>query len=131
TYYGRFTWRTMPEQLQDAGVSWRVYGSQPDATEENNVLRYFRNYQDPATPLYQNAFVPSFPGSFETDCAAGALPQVSWVLAPLIDSEHPPAPTSFGEDALFRVMSALTSNPAVWERTALFVSYDENGGFFD
>jgi phospholipase C len=25
----------------------------------------------------------------------------------------------------------LLSNPAVWEKTALIVSYDENGGFFD
>jgi phospholipase C len=25
----------------------------------------------------------------------------------------------------------LLSNPAVWEKTALIISYDENGGFFD
>jgi len=29
------------------------------------------------------------------------------------------------------VLSALVSNPAVWSKTVLFVSYDENGGFFD
>jgi phospholipase C len=29
------------------------------------------------------------------------------------------------------VLDILTSNPAVWEKTALIVSYDENGGFFD
>ena len=131
TYYGRFTWETMPERLEAAGVSWKVYGSQPDATEENNVLRYFKNYLDPASPLYQKAFVPSFPGTFQTDCAAGTLPQVSWLLAPLLDSEHPPAPVSFGEDALYRALSALTSNPEVWAKTALVVTYDENGGFFD
>jgi phospholipase C len=131
TYYGRFTWPTFPERLQESGVNWKVYGSQPDATEENNVLRYFRNYQDPASELYQRAFLPSFPGTFQADCAAGTLPQVSWLLAPLVDSEHPPAPPSFGEDTLFRVLSALTSNPGVWAKTALVVTYDENGGFFD
>jgi phospholipase C len=29
------------------------------------------------------------------------------------------------------VLDILTSNPAVWEKTALIISYDENGGFFD
>jgi phospholipase C len=29
------------------------------------------------------------------------------------------------------VLASLTANPAVWARTALFVTYDENGGFFD
>lgn len=30
-----------------------------------------------------------------------------------------------------QVLDILTSNPAVWEKTALIVMYDENGGFFD
>lgn len=30
-----------------------------------------------------------------------------------------------------QVLSALTANPKVWAKTALIVSYDENGGFFD
>ena len=32
---------------------------------------------------------------------------------------------------IVHVLDILTSNPAVWEKTALIVSYDENGGFFD
>src|SRR6185312_3544258 len=43
----------------------------------------------------------------------------------------PPAPVTYGEVALAEVLNALTSNPAVWERSALFATYDENGGFFD
>jgi phospholipase C len=30
-----------------------------------------------------------------------------------------------------QILDILTSNPAVWEKTALIISYDENGGFFD
>jgi phospholipase C len=56
---------------------------------------------------------------------------VAWVLAPLLGSEHPPAPTELGELAVAQVVRALTSNPAVWRKTVLFVTYDENGGFFD
>ena len=29
------------------------------------------------------------------------------------------------------MLSALVSNPAVWAQTVLFVTHDENGGFFD
>jgi len=28
-------------------------------------------------------------------------------------------------------LDALTANKAVWEKSALFYTYDENGGFFD
>ena len=49
----------------------------------------------------------------------------------LVESEHPPAPVTYGEVALAQVLNALVSNPAVWEKTALFATYDENGGFFD
>ena len=29
------------------------------------------------------------------------------------------------------VLHVLTANPALWAKTALFVTWDENGGFFD
>ena len=126
---GTLTWTTMPEQLNTRSVSWKVYGS-VDANFGDNVLPYFRNYQVNAE-LAANAFTPSFPGTFETDCAAGTLPQVSWILAPLVESEHPPAAVTYGEVAAAQVLDALVSNPAVWAKTALFITYDENGGFFD
>ena len=130
TFFGHLTYTTMPEQLQTRGITWKVYSS-PDSNLENNVLWYFKNFQDPASALYQNAFLPSYPSSFVTDALAGNLPQVSWVLAPLVDSEHPPAPPVFGENELLTILNALTANPAQWAETVLFVTYDEHGGFFD
>ncbi len=97
----------------------------------NNVLSYFRNFQDPASPLYQNAFGPQFPVDFLADALSGNLPQVSWVLASIVDSDHPPAPSLFGENTLSAIVSALTANSALWAKTVLFATYDENGGFFD
>ena len=135
SFFGRLTYTTMPEQLQARGISWKVY-SPPDANILNsvlsdNVLSYFKNFQDPASPLYQKAFLPQFPTDFLADAASGNLPQVSWVLASLVDSDHPPAPSLFGESTLSGILTALTANPAQWAKTALFVTYDENGGFFD
>jgi phospholipase C len=135
SFFGSLTYTTMPEQLQARGISWKVYSS-PDANILNsifsdNVLSYFKNFQNTASPLYQNAFVPQFPAGFVADALSGNLPQVSWVLASLVDSDHPPAPSLFGESTLFAILNALTANPAQWAKTALFVTYDENGGFFD
>src|ERR1700731_5321557 len=110
-FYGKLTYTTMPEQLQSRGVSWKVYSS-PDANILNsifsdNFLSYFKNFQNTASPLYQNAFLPQFPAGFVADALSGNLPQVSWVLASLVDSDHPPAPSLFGERALFPILNAL------------------------
>ncbi len=129
-YFGKFTWTTMPEQLQARGIDWKVY-SPPDSNLENNVLAYFKRFMTPGSPLYQKAFVPTFPGAFQTDCAAGTLPPVSWVLAPLVSSEHPPAPPGLGEDTARIVLESLVANPSLWSKTVVFMTYDENGGFFD
>jgi phospholipase C len=127
--YGKFTWPTYPEQLQAHGISWKVYAT-PDGNYGDNVLPYFKAYQQ-SPVLAANALTPTFPTDFLADCAAGTLPQVSWVLASLVQSEHPPAPVTYGEVALSQILQALTSNPTVWSKTALFATYDENGGFFD
>ena len=134
-FYGRLTYTTMPEQLQARGISWKVYSS-PDANILNgilsdNVLSYFKNFQDPASVLHQNAFGPQFPTDFLTDALSGNLPQVSWLIGPVVVSDHPPSPSLFGENVLSTIVSALTANNAQWAKTVLFATYDENGGFFD
>jgi phospholipase C len=133
--YGRLTYTTMPEQLQARGISWKVYSS-PDenilgGVLSDNVLSYFANYQDPSSVLHQNAFGPQFPANFLSDIAAGNLPQVSWLIGSVATSDHPPAPSVFGENILSLMLTALLANPALWAKTVLFVNYDENGGFFD
>jgi phospholipase C len=127
--FGTLSWTTMPEQLQARAISWKVY-STADGNFGDNVLPYFKQYQT-NPQLAAKAFTPSFPGTFQTDVAAGTLPQVSWVLAPLLASEHPPAPPELGEVVAAQVLNTLVSNPAVWAKTALIITYDENGGFFD
>lgn len=127
-------WVTYPERLQQRGISWKVYGT-TDSQSENNVLTYFKAYADPSSPLFARAFGSQNQGAvladFAADCLAGSLPQVSWVLPQLVDSEHPPGPVEWGQDATYRVLEAITANPRLWSRTVLFVTYDENGGFFD
>jgi phospholipase C len=129
---GHFTWTTMPERLEAHGVSWKVYTSSKAAIL-NNVLPYFRRYK-PGSKLARKGIDPTYPQDFMSDLAHGRLPQVSWLLPSLFADEHPgPAGSSpaAGEAAVRQVVEALVSHPGTWRKTALFITYDENGGFFD
>ena len=133
--YGRLTYTTMPEQLEARGISWKVYSS-PDESVlggilSDNVLSYFKNFQNTSSVLHQNAFSPQFPLDFLADVASGNLPQASWLIGSVLTSDHPPAPSLFGENALSLIVGALMANPLLWAKTVLIVNYDENGGFFD
>ncbi|MBJ7609384.1 MAG: twin-arginine translocation signal domain-containing protein [Candidatus Dormibacteraeota bacterium] len=125
-------WRPYPELLSAAGISWKVYGTQ-DAHTGDNVLRYFPQYRPTSGnfSLSSKAFgSTTFPVDFEADAREGTLPQVSWVLSSLVDTEHAPAPIEWGQDDTEKVVLALLASPQ-WPSTALFITYDENGGFFD
>ena len=63
----------MPEALEDAGVSWKVYNAPGSAYQptndlaiavSNNILLYFKQYMNPSSALYQKAFLPIFPNDF-------------------------------------------------------------------
>ena len=127
----RFSWTTMPERLEAQGISWRVY-SDPGSTfvDGDNTLLYFTQFASDAV-LRGKGITPTF-ADFETDAAAGTLPQVSWLITPVALLEHPVQSTPVrGESVIARVVSALTGRPEVWAHTVLLLTYDENGGFFD
>jgi phospholipase C len=127
---GKLTWTTMPEQLQARGISWKVYSPDNLSPLADPVFIYFKNIVE--TPaLAARALVPTFPASFLADVATGTLPQVSWIYTVFPQSEHPPAPPAYGEAAISQIVQALLANPKLWAKTALFITYDENGGFFD
>lgn len=74
---------------------------------------------------------------FLKDCAAGTLPQVSFVdprflgeAEGLSNDDHPHADIRNGEAFLNQVYTGITSSP-VWKNTLLIINFDEWGGFFD
>jgi phospholipase C len=134
------SWPTMPEALEDANVSWKVYTPPGDIYRVTNdevmlfsdgILQYFSQYSAPSSSLYQKAFLPTNPADFTADVQAGTLPQVSWIIPPLGYDEHPPAPPALGASFIDQVLRTLVSNEEVWSKTVLFIMYDENDGFFD
>jgi phospholipase C len=151
-----YGWSTYPEVLQAAGISWKVYqdiGTGLNAAGSwgwtqnayignygDNSLLYFNQYRNaqPGDPLYERARtgtnVAAGGGYFDVlkrDVQSGELPQVSWIVAPEAYSEHPNWPANYGAWYIDQVLQVLTSNPALWSKTALLITYDENDGFFD
>ena len=155
-----YNWSTYPERLQAAGISWKVYqdigvglnaggywGWTEDAYIGNygdNSLLYFHQYQNAQTgdPLADHAKTGTNISAyardplrlldvFRDDVSAGKLPQVSWIVAPEAYCEHPNFPPNYGAWYISQFLDILTSNPEVWSKTALFINYDEGGGFFD
>jgi phospholipase C len=131
---GKLSWKTMPEALLEAGVSWKVYND-PTGILGLGVLSYFKNYTNPFSitgiELIARGLTPSYPDDFASDVAKGTLPSVSWIVPPLAECEHPAAPPEWGEYLVHQVLSILVANPEVWAQTVFIVNYDENGGFFD
>jgi phospholipase C len=68
---------------------------------------------------------------FFSDCAHGRLPAVSFVDPEFdIRSEEDPQDIQFGERFVARVVRAVMESPN-WKNTALFLTYDEHGGYYD
>jgi len=129
-FEGRFTWTTMPEQLSAAGVSWKVY-SGSDLAILDNVLSYFSAYKTDPT-LAAAAFNPVYPKDLVADIKSGELPQVSWVNMSVFETEHPGYSTAeVGEYAVQRLLDRFLARPDLLAKTAVFITWDENGGFFD
>jgi len=126
-----YGWKTYPEALTDAGVSWQVY--QEVDNYQCNLLENFAAFQtaQPGSTLFQSGLRTFQPGQFEYDAASGQLPSVSWIIPPSYQSEHPDYPPAAGADFVASKIDAIASNPDVWNSTVLILSYDENDGIFD
>ncbi|WP_369201111.1 phosphocholine-specific phospholipase C [Streptomyces sp. PU-14G] len=151
-----YGWTTYPERLEQAGVSWKIYQDIGDGLNEDggwgwiedayrgnygdNSLLWFTKYQNakPGDALYDKARTGTdakkgdgFFDVLRADVQSGKLPQISWIAAPEAFTEHPNFPANYGAWYISQVLDALTSNPDVWAKTALFITYDENDGYFD
>jgi phospholipase C len=151
-----YGWTTYPERLEQAGISWKIYQDTGDGLDAaggwgwiedayrgnygDNSLLYFDQYRNakPGDALYDKARTGTnakagdgFFDVLRADVKGGRLPQISWIAAPEAFSEHPNWPANYGAWYVSQVLDALTSDPEVWSRTALFITYDENDGYFD
>lgn len=131
-----FQWPTIPDVLDKAGISWRIYqdpnNNWTGAMHGCLAFESFRTAK-PGSSIYENGMRHWTLKDLEEQVKNKTLPQVSWILPSQMDSEHPGAPSSpyRGADFTHEVLSAITSNPEVWSKTAFFLTFDENDGLFD
>ena len=115
------------DELEKRHVSWNLYGDgSPGAAVIYNV-----NF------LNRWARTVKYPfADFLASASDGTLPQVSVVDAhiaaegPTQNDEHPPADVQVGQKFMSDVVHALMKSPK-WAHTALFITWDEHGGFYD
>ena len=121
-----------------AGARHLVEGlSTPDASafgsiDSDNVLPYFKNFQDPTNAALQERIRTPFSRGLRLPTP---LAEICRRFAGSSARSSPPIilhrPSLFGENTLSAIVTALTANPVAWAKTVLFITYDENGGFFD
>lgn len=119
--------QTLGDLLEDAGISWRYYapvqGTSGYIWNSYSAVNHIRN-----GPLWSSRVVPY--GQFLTDVQNGTLPTVSWLIPDGADSEHPPSGTCAGENWTVTQLNALMNSP-YWSSTAVFLTWDDFGGFYD
>ena len=118
-----FSQPTILNLLDAHGITWREYVSDVPMFI---FFAYVRDHPANVVPIAQ----------YFADAAAGTLPQVAFLDARGFGTlnqesdEHPPANVQVGEEFGAGVVAALMASPD-WARSALFLTYDEHGGYFD
>jgi phospholipase C len=130
-FYANQQFKSIYERLRSGGRSTKLYYfDQASSTLEIvNLLQH----------------QPELFGTFDQfveDCERGTLPDYSFVEPNYTDHEsnggmliasdqHPDHHVREGERYIAAVYNAIRQNPALWESTALLVTYDEHGGIYD
>ena len=118
---------TLVDSLNNAGITWKYYAP-PEGTSGYifSVLDAIKHIRE--TPIWQENVVPDT--SFASDAANGNLPQVSWLVTGSDNTDHPPYSICGGENWVVNQINALMQGP-LWGSTALFLTWDDFGGFYD
>jgi phospholipase C len=124
-----FDFPVLPDLMNNAGLSWRYYsppiGTTGGQWNELDAIRHIRN-----SPQWATNVVPD--SQFYID-AAGAnsfLANVSWLVEPDNKSGHPPNSFCADENTVVGLVNAVMQGPQ-WNSTAIFITFDDWGGFYD
>jgi phospholipase C len=139
-----YPWTDLTFLLHGAHVPWAYYvmdGFEPDCTNDQSSCD--RIPQTARTPGIWNP-LPRFTDvkqdgelgnikdttEFFNDVRNGTLPTVAWLTPGNRYSEHPPGLVSTGQAYVTGLINAVMRSK-YWDSTAIFVSWDDWGGFYD
>jgi len=135
--------KSIADEANAAGLSIKYFGEQFDLNAEDpafldptdeycnicNPFEYSANIMaNPETRVANNADEQEL---FE-DIDAGTLPAVS-IVKPSGDNDGHPASSKLDlfEGFTKKIVEAIQANPTLWESTAIFITFDEGGGYWD
>jgi phospholipase C len=123
-----FNFPTLATLLARSKVTWKYYDGKPDPRAFSlwNPLPGFKEFRD------NQALMEHLVGTdqFFADLRHGTLPQVSWVVPSALESEHPPQNLQLGMWYVTSLINAVMRSP-YWDETAIFLTWDDYGGFYD
>jgi phospholipase C len=115
---------TLFSALDAAGVEWRTYAQ----TRPTPLIADLRAYLD-----HRERFLVT--DDFAADVAAGKLAAVTIVegsteMGARSADDGPPSDVDIGQEFVSGIIRSVMESP-FWQRSVIFLSYDENGGFYD
>jgi phospholipase C len=138
---------TIADVMTAHGVSWKYYtgdrGNDPTvfASAVNGVSLPYHYYCDICDPLTSYLSIMKNPseeaklqnyGAFLNDVHNNTLPAVSFVRPFEALAGHPAdSTTDLYELFLQSLIQQVKDNPKLWQSTAIFITTDEGGGYYD
>ena len=137
-----YLWADITWLLHQHDVSWAYYIERDSCLEDPCALE---DGEQKGTPIGKNplAGFTTVEQTGQLDrlqpyarffgaAADGTLPSVSWIVPPKIPSEHPPHPIRPGQAWVTKLVNTIMEGPRQqWLHTAIFVLWDDWGGFYD
>ncbi len=131
--------RTIADTLLEKGISWKYYGEGWNTFVTSPNTSVYCNICNPF--LYETAIMtkPSVrtghlkdTTDLYDDIAKGTLPAVSYVKPGGFLDGHP-ASSKFDLFEAFtkKIVDGIKAKPALWAHTAIFITVDEGGGYYD
>ncbi len=132
--------KSIANVLDKGGVSWTYYGEDWNAAVKGQALGVLNcNICNPF--LYQSYVMESAKRRHDnlkdtrdlySDLKAGVLPAVSYVKPGGFNDGHPSSSKyDIFEGYVKKIIDLLQANPALWADTAVFITNDEGGGYYD
>ncbi len=128
---------TIMDSLDAANLTWKMYGGPPGGSNggQGESSGNTTGYGWATCPTFAeclNKPVSQHPSNsqFSTDAAAGQLPNFSLVTPTQTDSQHNGDSMTVGDNWISSTVTAIENSPE-WSSTAIFISWDDCGCFYD
>lgn len=120
--------KTLGDLLNQANISWKYYA--PDQGTSGYIWSQYNAIGHVRKTTQWQQHVVNYT-QFVQDAQSGNLPAVSWLVEPSNVSDHPPASACAGENWTVQQINAIMQNPNLWTHTAIILTWDDFGGFYD